>query len=63
MNSITAKEAWDLELGDVIRCQEDNCTRQVKSTFKTDDQVHVDYTDGFGESYSPSDEVGLDTFN
>ena len=47
MNSITSKEAWDLEPGDVIRCQEDNCTRQVQSTFKTDDQVHVEYTDGF----------------
>lgn len=45
MSSISAKEAWDLEAGDVIRCQEDNQTRQVLSTFKTSDQGHVDYTD------------------
>lgn len=46
----------------MIRCQEDKCARQVQSTLKTDDQVHVEYTDGFGESYSPSDVIDLDTF-
>lgn len=63
MNSIGTKEACELEAGDVISCQEDNQVRQVQSTFKTDDQVHVDYTDGCCESYYLADVIGLDTFD
>lgn len=60
---IDAKEAGELEAGDVIRCHEDNQVRQVQSTFKADDQVHVDYTDGCCESYYLADVVALDTFD
>ncbi|HDP3617881.1 TPA: hypothetical protein U8167_005795 [Pseudomonas aeruginosa] len=61
MRNITGKEAWDLERGDVIRSHDDDVAREVAATFRTADQVHVTYTDGFGESFYPSDVVYLDT--
>lgn len=61
MRNITGKEAGNLEPGDVIRSNDDDLAREVAETFRTADQVHVTYTDGFGESFYPSDAVYLDT--